>query len=135
MSRERPPADVSTESSTNPARQGSREEPSSGTTNLKIALVILALVAATGGAYGWLQHRTAQELISSRQELQDSLTQARSQAVALTVEVNALSAAQAQEQAARAQEEQARAQAESAANESALPAPPPQLEHRPEIVH
>jgi hypothetical protein len=81
---------------------------------MKIALVMLAIFAVLAGAYGWVQHKSTQELITSRQQLQDSLAQSRSQTEALTARVNALSAAQEQEAAARAQAEAAKKASESA---------------------
>jgi cell division protein FtsL len=84
------------------------EEPSS--TGLKLAVLLLVLVAGIAVGYGWLQHNNAQQLASERADLRASLAQSKIEADALTARVNALSAAQAQEDAARAQEEAAKAQ-------------------------
>jgi uncharacterized coiled-coil protein SlyX len=85
------------------APQGSSHGLPQGTpsthTGLKIALVGLVLLASFGATYGWLQHRTVQELASSRDELNASLAQARGQADALATRLNDV---QAQVEAARA---------------------------------
>ncbi|MBZ5668877.1 MAG: hypothetical protein LAO04_04020 [Acidobacteriia bacterium] len=72
---------------------------SSTNLGLKIALVVLVLAASFGVTYGWLQRHTVRELASSRDELNASLAQTRSQADALATR---LSDVQAQIEAARA---------------------------------
>ncbi len=79
------------------------QEPSS--MGLKIATVLFVLVAGAAAGYGWLQHDAARQLASERAELQASLAQAKSQEDILTARVNALSAAQMQEEATHAQAE------------------------------
>jgi uncharacterized coiled-coil protein SlyX len=74
-------------------------EPPSGNYGLKIAVVVLVLVASFGATYGFLERRTVQELASSRDELNASLAQARSQVDALAAK---LSDVQTQVAAARA---------------------------------
>jgi len=87
---------------------------------LKIAIVVFVLIAGIAAGYGWLQHGAARQLASERTDLRASLAQAKSQEDALTAKVNALSAAQAQEEAARAQ-------AETVKNEQ----PPPRTRQSP----
>jgi hypothetical protein len=101
MNEEQTPREVSPELSTHPEKAPveAPQEPSSTSFELKIALVVLALVASFGATYGWLQHRNVQELASSRNELSASLNQTRSQADALAAK---LSDVQAQVEAARA---------------------------------
>ena len=105
MNEERAPSGESPEPAFNPDHsqvEGFQEPTSMG---LKIAVVVFVLVAGIAAGYGWLQHDTARQLASERAELQASLAQAKSQEDALTAKVNALSAAQAQEEAARAEAE------------------------------
>jgi multidrug efflux pump subunit AcrA (membrane-fusion protein) len=101
-----------------------REQNNSG---IKMALVLLVLVALIAGGYGWLQHNSAQQLASDRANLKSSLDQAKSQEDALLAKVNALNVAQAQADAARAQ-------TEAAKNEQFPPvsaeAPKPHVVHR-----
>lgn len=74
-------------------------EPASSGFGVKIALVVFALVAAFGVSYGWMQHRAVQDLATSRDQLNASLSQVRSQADDLSAKLSALSAQQAQAQA------------------------------------
>ncbi len=112
-------------------RQAPEEEfREPGNSGIKIALVVLALVAVIVGAYGWLQHNSAQQMAMERANLKSSLDQAKSQEDALLARVNALNVAQAQAQAAQA----ARAQSEAAKDEQFPPvsgeAPKPHVVHR-----
>jgi hypothetical protein len=72
---------------------------------MKVAIVIVVLIAGFAVGYGWLQHNAVQQLASERGDLSASLNQAKSQVDALTAKVNALSAVQAQQEAARVQAE------------------------------
>lgn len=110
---ERAPSDESQEPTLHPENPPEEEiEPSS--MGLKIAIVVLVVVAGIAAGYGWLQHNSAQQLASERADLQASLAQTKTEEDALTAKVNALNVAQAQEEAARAQ-------AETANNEQSLP--------------
>jgi uncharacterized coiled-coil protein SlyX len=97
--------------------QGSPSTP----IGLKIALIALVLVASFGATYGWFQRRTVQELASSRDELNASLAQARSQADALATRLNDV----------QAQVEAARAAAEAAKTEEAPASVAAPVPHRP----
>jgi len=101
MNEEQTPREVFPGLSTPPEKAPVEAPQGSPSTNvgLKIALVTLVLVASFGATYGWLQHRTVQELATSRDELNASLAQTRSQADALATR---LSDVQAQVEAARA---------------------------------
>jgi hypothetical protein len=104
------------------------EEPSS--MGLKLAMLLLVLIAGVAVGYGWLQHNNAQQLALERADLRASLAQSKIEADALTAKVNALSAVQAQEEEARAQEEAAKA--EPVKNEQFLPRTteaPPRAKH------
>lgn len=93
------------DSTSHPETLEAEELQESSSVGLKIALVGFVLLAGIAAGYGWLQHDAARQLASERAELQASLTQAKSTEDSLTARVNALSAAQAQEEAARAQAE------------------------------
>lgn len=92
-------------------------EPSSPA--LKIAVVAFVLIAGIAMGYGWLQHDAARQLAAERGDLNASLAQAKGQVDALTAKVNALSAAQAQEEAALVQTRGA--ETEAAKNAQFLP--------------
>ncbi len=92
-------------------------EPSS--MGMKAAIVIVVLIAGMAVGYGWLQHNAVQQLASERGDLSASLNQAKSQVDELTAKVNALSAAQQQEEAARVQAEAVKT--EAVKNEQAAP--------------
>jgi len=94
-------------------------EPPAIGLGVKVLLVAFALIAGFAGAYGWLQHNTAQQFASSRNELTASLGQARSQIDSLSAKINAMTAAQAQEEAARAEAQKAKE--EEAARQAAVP--------------
>jgi hypothetical protein len=100
-------------------------EPPSTNRGLKVALVGLVLVASFAATYGWFQRRTVQELASSRDEMNASLAQARSQADALAAK---LSDVQAQVEAARVAAEAAKQQPAPAP--VAAPATPRRRVHR-----
>jgi chemotaxis protein histidine kinase CheA len=92
----------------------------------KLAVVLFVLMAGIAASYGWLQHDAAERLATERQDLRASLAQAKSQEDALMARVNAMSAAQAQEQAARAQAESAKREqleSETAAQTAAVSRP------------
>ncbi len=75
------------------------EEPAPSHRGLVMGLILLGLIAIFGVSYGWMQHRSVERLASSRDQLNASLAQMRSQSDALTAKVNALSAAQVQSEA------------------------------------
>jgi len=85
--------------------EGIQEVSSAG---LKFAVAVFVVAAGIAAGYGWLQHDAVRRLASERGELSASLAQAKEQEDALTAKVNALSAAQTQEEAARAQAEAAK---------------------------
>lgn len=60
---------------------------------LKAALIVLVVVTGLGFTYAWLEHRSAQQLAASRDELRASLSQTRTQVDALTARLNALNSA------------------------------------------
>jgi hypothetical protein len=105
MNEERTPSGNSPEPSANPEpsqAEGFHEGSSAG---LKFAVAVFVAVAGIAAGYGWLQHDAVRRLATERGELSASLAQAKEQEDALTAKVNALSAAQAQDEAARAQAE------------------------------
>ena len=112
-------------SNSEPSRIEVIQEPSS--VALKVAFLIFVLVAGLAAGYGWIQHDAARRLATERQQLSDALAQAKSEADALTMKVNALSAAQAE---AQAQNEAARAQAEPVKDEQFPPRPTEVRRHR-----
>jgi len=122
----------------NPQPQGEVLQESSSLVWKVVAVMILMLACIAAG-YGWLQHDAAQQLAAEREDLRTSLAQAKSQEDALTVKVNALTAAQAQEQAARAQQEEAaRVQAETVRSEQFVPqtiVEEPRHKARPAVAH
>ena len=105
MNEERARSGESQEPTLNPESSQVEEFQEPSSTGLKIAIVVFVLLAGAAAGYGWLQHDAAQQLASERAELRASLAQAKNQEDALTAKVNALSAAQAQEEAARTQAE------------------------------
>ena len=110
----------------NSQMEGLPEHSSAG---LKIALVVLLLVAGIAAGYGWVQHTASRQWALERAELRASLAQAQSQADALASKVSALSAAESQEEAALAQ-----AQAQAVKSTPAPPrtnAAPRRATHRP----
>jgi hypothetical protein len=109
-----------------PEHHQADDEPS--TSILKVAIVVLVLVAGIAVGYGWLQHNVAQELASERAELRTSLAQAKSQEDALTAKVNDLNLVQEQEEAARAQAE-AEKRVRVVKNEQFLPAESERSQH------
>ena len=100
---EQKPLEDSQEPALNPQQSPTEQYPEESSWGLKLAVVVFVMVAGIAGAYGWLQHNTAQQLASERAELSAALAQAKSQADALVAKVNALNVTQAQEEAARAQ--------------------------------
>ena len=105
MNEERARSGESQEPTLNPESSQVEEFQEPSSTGLKIAIAVFVLLAGAAAGYGWLQHDAAQQLASERAELRASLAQAKNQEDALTAKVNALSAAQAQEEAARTQAE------------------------------
>ena len=101
----------SPEPTLHPENPPAQEFQEPGSMGLKIAVVVFVLAAGIAAGYGWLQHDAVQQLATDRAELSASLAQAKSQDDILTAKVNALSAAQAQEEAARAQTEAAKTEA------------------------
>ena len=67
-----------------------------------IAAVICIMLAAIALGYGWLQHDAAQQLNAEREDLRDSLAQAKIREDALSAKINALSATATQEKVALA---------------------------------
>jgi cell division protein FtsB len=104
--------------------EGFQEASSAG---LKIAVVVFVVAAGVAAGYAWLQHDAVRQLASERAEMSASLAQAKQQEDALTAKVNALSAAQAQEEAARAQ-------AEAVKNEQFPPRTREAPRHSPRVV-
>lgn len=107
---EDPTLHVSPETESNRQESQPEEIHESTSWGLKIALALFAVFAGFAGAYGWLQHNAAQQLVSERAGLNATLAQAHARTDELTAKVNDLSAAQAQEAAARAQAEAAKNQ-------------------------
>lgn len=60
---------------------------------LKAGLILLGIFTGVGLTYAWLEHRSAQQLAASRDELRASLSQTRTQVDALTAKLNALNSA------------------------------------------
>ena len=89
----------------------------------KLAAVAFVLLAGIALGYGWVQRDATQQLTTEREDLRASLTQAKAQTETLMARVNALSAAQAQEQAARVQQGAPQVAAESEMNGQFPPAP------------
>ena len=89
----------------------------------KLAAVAFVMLAGIALGYGWVQHDAAQQLATEREDLRTSLAQAKTQADTLIARVNALSAAQAEEQAARVQKDTTQVEAESEKNGQFPPAP------------
>ncbi len=89
--------------SSEPPRVDGLHEPSSMI--LKVAAIAFVLIAGFAVGYAWLQHNAVQQLAAERGDLSASLNQAKGQVDALTAKVNALIAAQAQQEAAHVQTE------------------------------
>lgn len=87
----------------------------------KIAAVLCVMLAAIALGYGWLQRDAAQRLTSEREDLRDSLAQAKVREDALSAKINALSAAAAQEKMALAGGPSSQFQAEALNNPSVQP--------------
>ena len=105
MNEERMPPEDSREPVLTPQPPQGEMLPEPSVWGWKLALVLFVMLAGLAVCYGWLQHDAAQQLATEREDLRTSLAQAKSQEDALSVKVNALTAAQAQEQAARLQAE------------------------------
>lgn len=97
--------------------QGIHEEFNSSPNNrgLKIAIVVLIIAMVVGFGWAMSSHHNAEQLAASRDELQASLSQTRSQVDALTAKLNAMTpataAAQAPQEAAPEQEQAAQEEA------------------------
>lgn len=103
MNEERMPPEDSREPVLTPQPSQGEMLPETSVWGWKLAAVLFVMLAGLAVCYGWLQHDAAQQLATEREDLRASLAQAKSQDDALTLKVNALSAAQAQEQATRLQ--------------------------------
>lgn len=84
-------------------------ESSPSTQWLKVAVIALIIAACFGFGYAWMEHRSAQDMAASRDELRSSLSQTRSQLDALATKLNDINAAQAAAQSAPSSSEGASA--------------------------
>lgn len=123
MNEERTPREDPREPVLKPQESPNEVLPEPSISGWKLAAIAFVMVAGIALGYGWVQHDAAQQLATEREDLRASLTQAKTQADTLMARVNALSAAQAEEQAARVQKETTQVEAESEKNGQFPPAP------------
>ncbi len=98
--------------------EGIHEEFNSSPSNrgLKVAIAVLIIAIVVGFGWAMSSHHNAEQLAASRDELQASLSQTRSQVDALTAKLNAMTTANA---AAQAPQETAPVQEQAAQEETA----------------
>jgi hypothetical protein len=139
MQQHRMPLDDSQQPDTNPEPSQTPVVFESPSQQWKIAAVFCALLTVMAIGYAWLQRNATHQLAAEREELRVSLERAKTQEDALGARLNALTAAQAQQdQLAHTRDDMARIQAETLTSDQAPLAettPAPQHKVHPTATH